>query len=850
MARFLHRLGGAAVRHRKLVLLLWLAAAVGLFGVSKLSGGELSNQFRVPGVESQKALDLMVKRFPERAGTTAQIAFHAEHGTLTDPANAAALASTVSSIGALPHVAGAAGPADTGAYSADRTIGMAYVQYDAQAQNLPKDTYQSLEQATAKGQAGGIQVEIGGELARYHERPETGGAELIGIAAAVVILLMAFGSVIAGGMPIGLALFGLATGFSAVTIVAAFTDIAEVAPILASMIGLGVGIDYALFIITRHRQHLAEGMTVEEAAARANATAGSAVIFAGGTVVIAICGLALVGIPFVATMGYAAAIVVAIMVLASVTLLPALLGFAGMKLASSSLPWAKAREAREAHERAAGLESSGGWQRWGNHVARHPWVYAIASVTFLVVMAVPLLSMRLGQTDAGNNPTSTSSRRAYDLVTEGFGPGMNGPLLLSVSLTGTASVDQPALHTLVDDLRKDRDVLFAPDASVNKAGDAAVVAVIPKSAPDSAATAALVHRIRTDIAPQAPRITTYVGGITATFIDISDRVAQRMPWFIGAIVGLSFLLLVLVFRSILVPLKAALLNLLSIGAAYGVVVAIFQWGWGKDLIGLQSTVPIVSFVPMFMFAILFGLSMDYEVFLLSRIREEYLHTGDNTQSVTTGIASTARVIASAALIMISVFFGFVLGTDPIVKMMGVGLAVAVFFDATIVRLVLVPASMKLMGHANWWLPKWLDRILPNLDIEGGTGLPAPVYRADVDRIALVPEVAVEAELETETETEAEPSRTPSASSCRRSCPRCTSSAPSSPACGRWPTSTPTTTSSPGSRRSTRASCLPSPSSSTTRATRPTRPTTTSRPPRETIGPAASPSATRRVPACG
>jgi RND superfamily putative drug exporter len=741
MARFLHRLGSFSVRHRRLVLGIWLLLAVGLFGVSKASGGQLNDQFRIPGVESQKALDLMTERFPQMAGVSAQVVFHAQDGTFDDAANAAVVQHTVAELQALPHVASVVDPMAVGTISADRTIGLSFVQYDAKATDLPKGSYERLQTVVEDARAEGLQVELGGEYVRYSERPETGSAEMIGIFAAIVILLLAFGSVIAGGMPIGLALFGLGTGFSLITIAAAFMDIAEVAPILASMIGLGVGIDYALFVITRHRQHLAEGMTVEESAARANATAGQAVVFAGGTVVIAICGLALVGIPFIASMGYAAALVVATMVIATVTLLPALLGFAGMKLAVSSLPWAKRREAREAAERAAGVESSSGWQRWGNHVARHPWRYLIASGLVLVTMAVPLFSMRLGQTDAGSNPKDTTSRKAYDLVTDGFGPGMNGPLLLSVRLTGKAEADQAALHSLVDGLRKDKDVLFAPDAIVNEAGDAAVVTLIPKSAPDSAATAGLIHRIRHDIAPQATGVRTYVGGLTATFIDISERVAERMPWFIGAIVGMSFLLLVLVFRSILVPLKAALMNVLSIGAAYGVVVAMFQWGWGKGLIGLESTVPIVSFVPMFMFAILFGLSMDYEVFLLSRVREEYVRTGDNTRSVTTGIATTARVIASAALIMISVFFGFVLGTDPIVKMMGVGLAVAVFLDATVVRLVLVPATMRLMGHANWWLPKWLDRILPNLDIEGDTGLPDPVYREGLGPAA-APEVEV------------------------------------------------------------------------------------------------------------
>ena len=745
MARFLHRLGGASVRHRKLVLALWAIVALSLFGISRTAGGELSDQFRIPGAESQKALDLMLDEFPEMAGASAQVVFHVTEGTFDDPANAEVVAETMAEIQAMPAIGEAPDPLEIGAVSLDRTIAMTYIQYAVPAHDLPKDAYDHLLETVEEARGVGVQVEVGGELVRYSERPETGGAEMLGIGAAIVILLLAFGSVIAGGMPIGLAVFGLVTGFSLITIMAAFTDIASVAPILASMIGLGVGIDYALFIITRHRQHLAEGMTVEEAAARANATAGQAVIFAGGTVVIAICGLVVVGIPFIASMGYAAALVVAVMVLASITLLPALLGFAGMKLASSSLPWARKRETRESEARAAGIEAGGGWARWGNHVARHPWKYMVGSSLVLLTLAVPLLSMRLGQTDAGNNPKDSSSRKAYDLVTEGFGPGANGPLLVTIHLSDRRGTANQSLVTLVDDLRADRDVLFAMNAEVNEAGTAAVVTVIPKSAPDSAETASLVHRIRDEILPEA-KVDGYVGGLTATFIDVSDRVAERMPMFIGAIVGLSFLLLVLVFRSILVPLKAAIMNLLSIGAAYGVVVAVFQWGWAKNLVGLESTVPIVAFVPMFMFAILFGLSMDYEVFLLSRVREEYLHSGDNTKSVTTGIATTARVIASAALIMISVFFGFALGTDPIIKMMGVGLAVAVFLDATIVRLVLVPASMKLMGDANWWLPKWLDRILPNLDIEGESGLPDPVYRDDVTTVPAT--VSAESEQDT------------------------------------------------------------------------------------------------------
>jgi RND superfamily putative drug exporter len=418
--------------------------------------------------------------------------------------------------------------------------------------------------------------------------------------------------------------------------------------------------------------------------------------------------------------------------------LPALLGYAGLRLLHTTLPWTRRREARHA-ERVARLARfdaeprPGGWQRWGNHVAAHPVRYLLASTAALLVLAAPVLGMRLGQTDAGTNSTTMTSRRAYDLVAEGFGPGFNGPLLLAVELAGDERADRAVLDRLGGAVAADPLVQVALPPRVNAAGDAAVITVIPSTSPQSEGTGALVHRLRDEIVPTAIEGTgaaAHVGGLTAVFIDLSDKVSSRLPWFIGAVVVLSFLLLTMVFRSVLVPLKAALMNILSIGAAYGVIVAVFQWGWGKELIGLDTTVPIVAFVPMLMFAILFGLSMDYEVFLLSRVREEYLAGNDNTSSVIAGIASTARVITSAALIMICVFFGFVLGEDPIVKMMGLGLATAVLVDATIVRIVLVPASMRLLGDANWWLPRWLDRVLPNLHIEGTAGLPTPEMRRD------------------------------------------------------------------------------------------------------------------------
>jgi putative drug exporter of the RND superfamily len=504
------------------------------------------------------------------------------------------------------------------------------------------------------------------------------------------------------------------------------------------MIGMGVGIDYALFIVTRYRSELRSGLTVADAAGRAIATAGQAVVFAGGTVVIAISGLALAGIPAVTAMGLSSAVVVAVMVVASITLLPALLGFAGLRLLRVSLPWTRRREAADDEwaERLTRLGASPDlrptrWQRWGDQVTSHPWRWLVGGSAVLLLATVPLLSMRLGQTDAGTNPPSSTTRKAYDLTAEAFGEGFNGPLLLSVELTGDGEVDAAALESLGAGLGDDPAVAVAAPAQVNDAGDAAIVTVIPTDAPQDEATTELVHRLRDEVVPGAldgTGVEAHVGGLTAVFIDLSDKVASRLPLFVGAVVGLSFVLLMIVFRSVLVPLKAALMNLLSIGAAYGVVVAVFQWGWGKSLIGLDETVPIVSFVPMFMFAVLFGLSMDYEVFLLSRIREEHLDGRDNRTSVINGISSTARVITSAALIMICVFAGFVLGPQPIVKMFGVGLATAVLVDATIVRVILVPATMQLLGETNWWLPRWLDRLLPNLDIEGTGTLPSPELR--------------------------------------------------------------------------------------------------------------------------
>jgi RND superfamily putative drug exporter len=717
MALFLHRLGRAAVRRRRIVVVVWIVLAVGAVALGQGSGGSTSDAFTIPGVEAQRAVDVLERDFPSVSGATAQVVFAADRGTLADPAAAAAVEEARQAIATQPDVTGV-GELHA---SPDGRIGYFDVQYDRPSADIRDAAFDRLD-ATARSidDGGVVTVELGGELPSDAVQPEFGGQELIGLGVAVVVLLVAFGSIIAMGVPIGLALVGLATSFGLITLIASVIDVSSVAPTIAAMIGLGVGIDYALFIVTRHRENLRLGLSVEEAAGRAIATSGAAVLFAGITVVIAICGLAIAGIPMVTTMGLMAGLTVAVMVALALTLLPALLGFAGMRIVG-----------RRARARAAAVAPAGHvtrettWHRWGRQVSAHPWRWLAVAVTICGLLTAPLFGMRLGMTDNGTMPESLTTRRAYDLLAEGFGPGFNGPLLLSVEVGAAGPSDLDGIAAAV---ARDPGVREVEAPQVNAAGTAALIRVIPTTSPQDGDTSQLVHRLRDDVLPAALTGTgavVHVGGQTAMFIDLSDKVSSRLPWFIGAVIVLSVLLLMVVFRSIAVPLKAAAMNLLSIGGAYGVIVAVFQWGWGASLIGVHETVPIVSFMPMMLFAILFGLSMDYEVFLLSRIREEYVRRGDSDTAVVEGIAATARVITSAALIMISVFAAFVLSSDPAIKMFGLGLATAVLIDATVVRVVLVPATMKLLGDRNWWLPAWLDRLLPHLDVEGGAALPGP-----------------------------------------------------------------------------------------------------------------------------
>ena len=743
MSHALYRLGRFAARRPWAVIGAWLVVSVLVIAASGAFGRELEAEGSVPGLDSQKATELLSAAQSDTAGLTAQMVVTPIDGSVSffDSTDAqVALAEVQAGVAALPNVLGTSDPAGalatgpeaaatSGSVSPDGRIAVIRVQYPV-LEELNLGDLENLKKFGVEAREGSpLQIEMSGDLFSSFEEAPAGTGEMIGLIAAVIILLLAFGSLIAMGLPLGIALFGLALGISSMSLITYLVGIPSFAPQMASMIGLAVGIDYALFLVTRHREYLARGMTIEESIGRAVATAGQAVIFAGATVVIAILGLAVAGVPFMTAAGIATSVIVLIMVVASVTLLPAFLGLAGHWINRLGL---------QRNNPTAGPTVGSGWWRWGRHVSKNAWAYAIGVTIFLLALTAPVLGLRLGSPDDGTLPETRTERRAYDLVAEGFGPGINGPLVIAVDISQDPTVVEP----LVDAIAADEGIATVAPPELNAEAGVATLVAFPTTAPQDDVTLATIKRLRAEVFPpvldESPA-RAHVGGQTASWADIGDKVTDRMPLFIAAVILLSFLLLTLVFRSILVPLKAALLNLLSIGAAYGVLVMVFQWGWGMGVIGLESTAPIDPFIPLFMFAVLFGLSMDYEVFLLSRVREEYLATGDNDTSVIHGIAGTARVITSAALIMISVFLGFALGEDPAIKMVGLGLATAIFVDATIVRMVLVPATMKLMGDANWWIPGWLDRLLPTIGIEGETGLPEPEMEAD-----LMPEPVVAA----------------------------------------------------------------------------------------------------------
>jgi RND superfamily putative drug exporter len=734
MSQALYRLGRFAAHRAWVVIGSWLVLSVLVSGASSVFGHKLVDSMAVPGLDSQQATNLLAAAKSGQDGLTAQVVVTPVDHTATffDSAAArAALARVQTGVAGLPQVLGTSDPVGAlavgrqqavarGVVSPDGRVALIRVQYPQQGE-LTQQDLQNLKDFGAQAGGSVLRIVMGGDLFFAFTGAQTGIGEVLGLVAAVVILLVAFGSLIAMGLPIGMAVFGLALGVSSMSLIAFLVDIPSWAPVLGSMVGLGVGIDYALFIVTRHREYLARGMTIEESVGRAIATAGQPVVFAGGIVVIAILGLAVAGVPFITAGGIAISVVVLVMVAASVTLLPAFLGLAGYRINRHS------RLRRDAH---SGSTVGPCWQHWVEHVTRHARAYVIGVTVLLLALAAPVLALRVGIPDDGALPPSRTERQAYDLVAAGFGPGINGPLIIAVDISQDPSVVRPLFHAV----SADKGIAAVMPPEVNPGSGVATLVAFPATGPQDRATHDTIERLRTDLFPRVlghSPARAHIGGQTASFADVGAQVNERLPLFIAAVILLSFLLLTLVFRSVLVPLKAALMNLLSIGASYGVMVMVFQWGWGASIIGLESTVPIVSFIPMFMFAILFGLSMDYEVFLLSRIREEYFSTGDNHASVIRGIASTGRVITSAALIMVSVFLGFVVAEDAATKMFGLGLATAIFIDATLVRMVLVPAAMKLIGNANWWTPAWLGRLLPTIHAEGEARLPTPELAADL-----------------------------------------------------------------------------------------------------------------------
>jgi RND superfamily putative drug exporter len=757
MTPVLYGLAKFCARRRFVVLGVWLVAAVALVAVSQRMGDNTNDDLSLPATDSQMATDALQKSFPAQAHGTSPIVLHAPSGQLTDSKYSSAVNSAAADVAKAPYVAGVVNPVTpqgASSLSKDKSTGYLSVTLKVSPGSLSvSDAQTIIDAAATPAKAAGLQVETGGQLGQKVSKSKTESSELVGIIAAMVILTFTFGTVTAMLLPIVTAIFALVSTLAIIRMLGHALTVPTVAPTLATMIGLGVGIDYALFIVTRHFRGLHDGLDMNESIARAAATSGGAVFFAGGTVTIALVSLAVAGIPLVTTMGLMAAIAVVVAVAAALTLLPAVLAILGPKINSL----------RVRHPPSDQQARSGLWAKYAANIAKQPLIAGLAALVILIPLAIPLFSLTLGQQDTAALSTSTTARRAYDLMSKYFGPGANGPLLISVTLgspaqapsssSGTSSssssnssssgssgssssgsssssssssqsdprTGDPRLQALQKDVSSTAGVAAVTPMQIDKAGTTAYFNAISKSGPAETATTKLVDQLRSSAIPSAEKGTNmqaHVGGTTAGYEDLASKISSKLPLQILVVIGLSFVLLVLAFRTLVVPPQAAVMNLLSIGASYGVLTAVFQFGWLTGLLGLSGSVPIVSYVPLFMFAILFGLSMDYEVFLVSQI-EEHVHAGeDNRSSVVSGLVTSARVITAAAMIMVFVFGSFVLSGDPTIKQFGVGLAVAVILDATVVRCLLVPALMLLMGKFNWWMPPWLGRLVPHVSIEG------------------------------------------------------------------------------------------------------------------------------------
>ncbi|WP_216208328.1 MMPL family transporter [Amycolatopsis aidingensis] len=711
MATFLYRLGRFSFRRRKLVAGIWIAI-LAAFGVGALTlSGQLTNSISIPGTESQQAIDHLSERFPQAAagGGTARVVMAAPEGeTVADPANRAAIEQVVNRLRDAPEVANVADPFQAKAISPDGSVALAQVSYQVMGFELSEADREALLSAAEPGRAAGLQVEFGGDAVQG--MPETQPTEVIGVVVAAVVLLITFGSLIAAGLPLLTALIGVGVGMAGIMVTSGFAELNSNTPILALMIGLAVGIDYALFIVSRYRHELSVGRDPEQAAGRAAGTAGSAVVFAGLTVIVALAGLVVVGIPFLGEMGIAAAATVAIAVLIALTLLPAVLGFAGKRILGGRIPGLRNRED-------SGKPTLG--QRWATLVARRRVPVLLAALAGLVVVAIPATDMQLGLPNDSNAAPEDTRHQAYELVSESFGEGANGPLTVVID-TGDAATAQQAALQAAQRINGLDDVANVAPPTVNPQGNTALLTVIPQSGPSSQATEDLVADIRDQAGPlrSATGADLSVTGQTAMNIDVSEKLADALLPYLALIVGLAFILLMLVFRSIIVPLKATIGFLGSVAATFGAVVAVFQWGWLTDLFGVESTGPIMSMLPILLIGVLFGLAMDYQVFLVTRMREEHVHGAAPDQAMITGFRHGSRVVVAAALIMISVFAGFVLSDESLIQSIGFALAFGVAVDAFVIRMTIVPALMSLLGRGAWWIPRWLNRLLPNVDVEG------------------------------------------------------------------------------------------------------------------------------------